>query len=160
MLLKFINCFLVLDFSCWKTQSIQSAAWYVQGWPQFVDIATRITWRVCTRHTLSWEIWGVFVLIWEYTSAYHTVRVQVIQLGSRVRYNISMLTGTYNPWWQRRETVKGKWFLMDCHFYFDKVTDIRTRIQLCGENVLSLQCKDKGEGGGLKILLVKIAIHL
>ncbi len=28
-----------------------------------------------------------------------------------------------------------------------------------GENFLSLQCKDKGEGGGLKILLVKIAIH-
>ncbi len=28
-----------------------------------------------------------------------------------------------------------------------------------GENFLSLQCKDKGEGGGLKILLVKIVIH-
>ncbi len=28
-----------------------------------------------------------------------------------------------------------------------------------GENFLSLQCKDKGEGGCLKILLVKIAIH-
>ncbi len=28
-----------------------------------------------------------------------------------------------------------------------------------GENFLSLQCKDKGEGGGLRILLVKIAIH-
>ncbi len=28
-----------------------------------------------------------------------------------------------------------------------------------GENFLSLQCKDKGEGGGLKILLVKIAIR-
>ena len=28
-----------------------------------------------------------------------------------------------------------------------------------GENFLSLQCKDKGEGGGWKILLVKIAVH-
>ncbi len=28
-----------------------------------------------------------------------------------------------------------------------------------GENFLSLQCKDKGEGGGLRISLVKIAIH-
>ncbi len=28
-----------------------------------------------------------------------------------------------------------------------------------GENFLSLQCKYKGEGGGLRILLVKIAIH-
>ncbi len=27
-----------------------------------------------------------------------------------------------------------------------------------GESFLSLQCKDKGEGGGLRILLVKIAI--
>ena len=28
-----------------------------------------------------------------------------------------------------------------------------------GENFLSLQCKDKGEGGGLTISVVKIAIH-
>ncbi len=28
-----------------------------------------------------------------------------------------------------------------------------------GENFLSLQCKDNGEGGDLRILLVKIAIH-
>ncbi len=28
-----------------------------------------------------------------------------------------------------------------------------------GENFLSLQCKDKGEGEGVRISLVKIAIH-